>query len=160
MDARKRYDQSDTEERISRLAKPRRLHLFLPGVIAIILALHPVFNANTPFSDALKILLNPVAICTIIVMLISGVKLDRESRQLYQALCVPVDNMNIKHILNIIDTRHKTLQVIRAVNAVALLVTFFIVYDRNNTGVQYACLLGVTTNYLGDKKRIIDFLGV
>jgi len=99
-----------------------------------------------------------VAICVIIVMFISGVKLDRESRQLYQALCVPVDSIITKHILNIVDTRHKTLQLIRAVNIVALLVTFFIVYDRNNTGVQYACLLGVTTNYLGDKKRIIEKL--
>ncbi len=158
MDTRKEYEKSNTEERISRLAKPQRMYIFLPLVILMTLALHSIFDANTPFSDVLKNLLNPVALIAIAAMIIPGIKLDKDSRRLYQALCAPVDNMDMKHIFSLIDTRHRTLQFIRIINAAAILATYFMIYSSNISGVHYACLLGVTTNYLGDKKRIIEKL--
>ena len=158
MDPNKAYNRSEAETRISRLAKPQRVYLFMPLVILAILALHPIFESHIPVMESVKNLLNPVAVCTIAALIVPGVKLDKESRQLYQALCVPTDAMNIKYITSLINTRHRTLQIIRGISIIASLVTFFIIYNRNGSGVIYACLLGSTMNFLGDKKYITEKL--
>ena len=160
MDPNKAYNRSEAETRISRLAKPQRVYLYMPLVILAILALHPIFKSHIPFMESLKNLLNPVAVCVIAALIVPGIKLDKESRRLYQALCVPTDAMNIKYITSLIGTRHRTLQIIRGISIIALLITFFILYTygRNISGIPYACLLGSTMNFLGDKKYITEKL--
>lgn len=158
MDAKKRYDQSDTEKRISRLAKPQRMYIFLPVFIAITLVLHPVFYSHISFQELLKAQLSHVSLIAMAAMIIPGIKLDKDSRRLYQALCVPVDSINLDHITDLLDTRHETLKIILFISFVAMLATTFLVYQRVATPVHYGCIAGVTANYLGDKRRIIEKL--
>lgn len=158
MDARKKYEKSDTEERINRLAKPQRMYIFLPVFIVITLVLHPVFYSHISFQELLKTQLNYVSLIAMVAMIIPGIKLDRDSRQLYQALCVPVDSINMEYITDLIDTRHETLKIILFISFIAMLVTTFLVYQRVATSVHYGCIAGVTLNFMGDKKRIIEKL--
>ncbi|MBR5520875.1 MAG: hypothetical protein IKU54_02660 [Oscillospiraceae bacterium] len=161
MDVRKEYDKNEAKRKkevaITRLEKPQHIHFYLPMFMAIIIVMYPIFDSHIPFAEFLKLQLNPVLIMAMVAVLIPGIKYDKNSKQLYQALCVPVESMNMEYIKSLIDTRHKNIQVILVISIIALVAAYFLMHiNRNIISTQYACLLGTMINFLGDKKRLTE----
>ncbi|MBQ8603477.1 MAG: hypothetical protein IJ410_01350 [Oscillospiraceae bacterium] len=105
MDAKKKAEK--TEQAVARLSKPYKMWMIFPVWIAANLVMTPFFG-NRPFTEMLQLTLNPVALTMTAVMIVFGIKFDKDSRRLYQALCAPTDNLNIDYVKKLDYIRTKT----------------------------------------------------
>lgn len=143
MDVGKEYEKNKKNERvdqaIARLSRPYKIWMFFPLWIVLSIFLNTVIGQQQ-FMTVLKFALNPVALTMTALLAVLGIKFDKDSRCLYQALCVPTDNLNIDYIKKLDYTRAKTGFSIILLCVAACIITI-LMYSNRLVNTDTACFL-------------------
>lgn len=164
MDAGKEYEKNQKkakkrknfeETAIYRLSRPYRLYGFYPMYIVINIVMRSMIDKNISFTDMLLYSLSPVSLAVTAVFIVLGIKFDQDSRLFWQAVCAPVENINMKYVKHLDYIRTKTGYTILIFTIIAAFLLIRFTAPQANLSLGAALMTFQVWDYVSDGDTII-----